>query len=310
MVIIFDNISMDHAFWMKRCLDLASRGAGAVSPNPLVGSVIVNEGRAIGEGWHRKFGESHAEVEAFQSVRDEDRHLIPASTLYVNLEPCNHYGNTPPCSLRILQEGIKKVVIGSIDPDPRVAGEGLAYLRENGIEVISGILGKEAEFINRFFYTFHEKKRPYVVLKWAESQDGFLSQKGKRTRISGMEAQIEVHNWRRKIDAILVGVQTAQIDNPKLTDRWHGGKNPLRIVIDEQGDIEMDRILLTDEFRTTIFSKAGPNPGLSKNKEWIQINENEDFIIRILQYLCEKGLNSLLVEGGQYTLKKLSLIHI
>ena len=275
-----------------------------VSPNPLVGAVIVNKGRAIGEGWHRKYGDNHAEVEAFTSVRNEDRHLIPDSVLYVNLEPCNHYGNTPPCSIRIHEEGIRKVVIGSVDPDPRVAGEGIAYLNLKGIDVVAGVEKEEAEFLNRFFYTFHQKNRPYVILKWAESEDGYLSQKGKRTKISGTEAQIEVHNWRRKVDAILVGVQTALIDDPQLTDRWHGGENPLRIVIDEEGDIGGEQILMTDDLPTTIFSRAIPNVGLSNNKEWVQIHDTDDFIVSILEYLSEKGMNSLLVEGGQFTLKR------
>lgn len=295
---------MDHTFWMRRCLDLALRGSGSVSPNPLVGAVIVHENRVIGEGWHRQYGMEHAEVNAFNAVSEEDRKLVPDSTLYVNLEPCNHHGNTPPCSLRIHQEGIKKVVVGSVDPDPRVAGEGLAYLRDRGIEVTTGILEEECKFLNRFFYTFHQLQRPWVVLKWAESTDGYLGLQGRRTRISGTEAQVEVHRWRKELDAILIGVKTAVIDDPQLTDRWHGGNHPLRLIIDENGELEAKQKLVTDEKATVVISRTSQKFDMPANKEWIQIGEEEDMIDQILRFLFEKNKNSILVEGGRETLSR------
>lgn len=277
---------------------MAQRATGMVSPNPLVGAVLVCNGRVIGEGFHRAWGEAHAEVMAFDSVAEPDKHLIPESTLYVNLEPCSHYGKTPPCSLRVIKEGVKKVVIGAQDPNPQVSGKGVAMLKENGVDVTTGILDKEARFLNRFFYTFHEHKRPYIILKWAQSKDGFIGRKGERTRLSGPLAQIVSHRWRKEADAILVGSQTAVIDNPILTDRWHGGPDPLRILIDRHGKVPAGQDLLSDPKETWIFSYKEKPGHLNKNKFWHFCNEGEDLLTQILNRLFEAGKNSILIEGG------------
>lgn len=277
---------------------MAQRGAGKVSPNPLVGAVLVCKGRVIGEGFHRAWGEAHAEVMAFDSVAEHDRHLIPKSTLYVNLEPCSHYGKTPPCSLRVIKEGVKKVVIGAQDPNPQVSGKGVAMLKENGVDVITGILEKEARFLNRFFYTFHEQKRPYIILKWAQSKDGFIGREGERTRLSGPLAQIVSHRWRKEADAILVGSQTAVIDNPVLTDRWHGGPDPLRILIDRHGKVPSGQDLLSDPQETWIFSYREKPGHLNKNKFWHLCKEGENMLIQILNRLFVAEKNSILIEGG------------
>ncbi len=291
---------MEDALYMQRCLQLAKIGAGSVSPNPMVGSVLVSEGRIIGEGYHRKAGEAHAEVKAIESVRNEDRHLIARSTLYVNLEPCSHYGRTPPCSARIIEEGIPKVVIAALDPNEKVSGGGAAMLREAGVEVITGLLKEEALYLNRRFYTFHQKKRPRIVLKWAESADGFIAGQEQRSKISNALSDRLVHRWRMEEDAILIGSNTARIDNPKLNNRLYYGKSPLRILIDPQDRLSPDLELFTDEEKLLIINEI---KSLKKEgKEWVKAALPDNLISVLKEIALRYNLLSILVEGGAFTL--------
>ena len=207
---------MCHNDYMARCLQLALLGAGHVAPNPMVGAVLVYENRIIGEGHHEKYGAAHAEVNCIHSVKEEDKHLIPHATLYVSLEPCAHFGKTPPCTELILAQKIKKVVVALRDPFEAVNGRGIEKLRAAGVEVITGVLNKEAAFINKRFFYFHKEKLPYVVLKWAQSSDGFIARTGERTAISNAWTNRLVHKWRSEEQAILIGAGTFITDGPSL----------------------------------------------------------------------------------------------
>ena len=226
---------------MKRCLELAEKGMGNVAPNPMVGCVIVHGGRIIGEGYHRAFGEAHAEVNAIASAGDAS--LLAGSTLYVNLEPCSYHGKTPPCSSLVIGKGIPRVVIGTPDPNPRVSGAGIMQMESAGIEVVKGVLETECLELNKRFFTHHMKKRPWILLKWARTADGFIDRERRPgqpagiNRISGGEALRHVHKWRSQEQSILVGTRTALLDNPELTVRHWKGKNPLRLVIDIEGKL-------------------------------------------------------------------------
>ncbi len=290
---------------MRRCLELARRGLGTTYPNPLVGSVIVHEGRIIGEGFHHRSGEPHAEVLAVRAVTD--RRLLRQSTLYVNLEPCSHHGRTPPCADMIVREGIPRVVIGTLDTSEKVSGRGVARLRDGGVEVITGVLEEESRYVNRRFFTFHEKKRPYVLLKWAESADGFLDeerlpgQEGPNW-ISGPLGRQAVHRWRTQEEAILVGRKTALIDDPLLTAREWWGKNPLRLVIDRDLTLPATLRIFNDEAPTIVF-----NHRLSRRHEHpepVRIDFREEILPQILEELYRRQVQSVMVEGGAYTLQK------
>ncbi len=295
-----------HEKYMQRCLELAKNGLGRVSPNPLVGAVIVYQDKIIGEGSHAVYGGPHAEVNAISSVKDKS--LLKEATLYVNLEPCCHYGKTPPCANLILENGIKKVVIGSKDPNELVAGKGIQLLKENGVEVIEGVLKEKCDFLNRRFFIFHQKKRPYIILKWAESADGFMDidrSNGEvgQFQISGEESKRFVHQLRASEDAILVGINTVINDNPSLTVREVIGKNPLRIVIDKDLKISKESKLLTDGNRTIIFTNSQKTLGLvSKEIELVNIPFQET-ITEIVDYLYSLNISSIIIEGGQKTLQ-------
>ncbi|HKZ37838.1 MAG TPA: bifunctional diaminohydroxyphosphoribosylaminopyrimidine deaminase/5-amino-6-(5-phosphoribosylamino)uracil reductase RibD, partial [Chryseolinea sp.] len=218
-------------FFMLRAMELALLGSGLVSPNPLVGCVITYEGKIIGEGWHKKYGEPHAEVNAVNSV--PDKRTLRESTVYVTLEPCAHFGKTPPCADLLIEHQIKKVVVANLDSNPLVAGEGIRKLRSSGIEVITGVLDKKGRALNKRFFTIMEKQRPYIILKWAETADGFVARKNFDSKwISDEYSRQLVHKWRAEEDAVLVGMRTAQLDNPELNVRNWSGRNPIRIVID------------------------------------------------------------------------------
>ena len=233
-----DKTDMDAVF-MRRCLQLASLGRGHVSPNPMVGAVVVHRGQIIGEGYHRCYGQPHAEVNAINSVRDAG--LLPECTLYVSLEPCSHYGKTPPCADLIVQKKIPRVVVGCLDPFPKVSGQGVVRLREAGIEVVTGILEEECKALNRTFMTCQIDERPFVTLKWAQSRDGYIDRLRKpgepAIRISDDVSSVWVHRLRAEADAILVGTNTAVADNPSLTTRLWYGRSPLRIVLDEHARV-------------------------------------------------------------------------
>ena len=288
-----------HEIYMQRCLDLAVKGLGKTYPNPLVGSVIVHNNVVIGEGWHYKAGEAHAEVNAIASVKNKA--LLKESTLYVNLEPCNHTGKTPPCSTLIVSHQLKKVVVGCIDPFDKVNGSGIHRLKEAGIEVIVGVLEKESQELNKRFFTVQQKKRPYIILKWAESTDGFIAplaserMERKPVFLSSKADQVLVHQWRTQEEAILVGAQTVIDDNPKLTSRWVKGGNPIRIVLDPNNRTEKSANIFNEEAKTVHITKAAL--GLEKNIS------PKAFLSKMLTFLYDKGISSILVEGGRTTLQ-------
>ncbi len=285
---------------MERCLELAGKGLGATAPNPMVGCLIVCRNRIIGEGYHRAFGESHAEVNAIESVEDQD--LLSESTLYVNLEPCSHFGKTPPCSRLIAEKRIPRVVIGTPDPNPRVGGSGLRYLEEKGIKVLSGVLAEKCTELNKRFFTFQLQKRPWVLLKWAQTEDGFMDRDrtGKGTQgvnwISGETARQWVHKWRSEEQAVLVGTRTALVDDPELTVRHWEGRNPLRLVIDREARLPGRLRLFSSAADTLVFTSR---PGTdSKKVRYVEVPPQDNYIPFILRYLRGLEIQSLLVEGG------------
>lgn len=284
--------------FMRRCIELAARGSGMVAPNPLVGAVLVYNDRIIGEGWHRQYGQAHAEVNCLEQVAEGDRHLIPESTLYVSLEPCAHFGKTPPCAHRIVQEGIRKVVVGMGDPFALVNGKGIAILEEAGIEVVSGMLEQQCLWQNRRFITMHQQNRPYLHLKWAQTVNGFMAGVGMvRLKISGPLTDRLVHKWRSEEAAVMVGSQTARLDNPSLTNRLWSGPQPLRVVLDKELSLPGHLNLFTDGNPTLVLTvKESRQAGAVR---WIQIDglcagEPE----RLLEHLFHSGIQSVLIEGG------------
>ncbi len=289
---------MNHEFYIKRCIELAKKATGKTYPNPLVGAVIVHEGKIIGEGFHQKAGENHAEINAINSV--ENPELLPESTIYVSLEPCAHFGKTPPCSLKLKEIGFKKVVIGAMDSHDKVNGKGKKILQDAGIETISGILEEECRELNKRFFTFHEKKRPYILLKWAESNDGFIDKDFKPTKISNELASQFVHQIRSEEHAILVGTQTAMNDNPSLTTRLIEGRNPVRILIDFDLKVPKDFKIYNNEAPTLIFNQE--KEGDEGNVKFIKISK-ENFLEDLLQKVYENQIQSILVEGGSRTLQ-------
>jgi len=283
---------------IQRTFDLAHLGAGTVSPNPRVGCVIVKDGEVIGEGWHRNYGEGHAEVNAVANVSDKNQ--LKGSTVYVTLEPCSHHGKTPPCSDLLIQHEVKRVVISNLDTNPLVAGEGMKKLKNAGIEVIAGVLEKEGRELNKRFFTYHEKQRPYIILKWAQTCDGFIAHSNYESRwISNVFSRQLVHKWRSEEDAVLVGTKTAAHDNPNLTVRDWSGRNPVRLVI--------DRFLrLSDNLN--LFDRSGPTVCFNvlrheehPNLKLIRLDE-QNFIPQLLAWLHKEKIQSLLVEGGSQTL--------
>ncbi len=291
---------MADADFMRRCFQLARLGAGQVSPNPMVGAALVHAGKIIGEGWHQKYGQAHAEVNCVRAVLPAQRHLIPAATLYCSLEPCFHVGKTPPCVDLILAEKIRRVVVSNTDPNPKVAGQSLAKLRAAGVEVVSDILQAEGIEINRAFFTWINRKRPYIVLKWAQSRDGFISKTGEQTPVSGPQAKRLVHRWRSEADAILVGTNTALVDNPRLDVRHYYGQAPLRIVIDRMGKMPATHYLLDDSVPTWVLGAA--RSGNFEQTVFVETLVGKDLVSNVLTKLQSAGKAILLVEGGAQTL--------
>lgn len=279
---------------MRRALELAALGRGTVSPNPMVGCVIVHEGRIIGEGWHRKYGEAHAEVNAIHSVGDKN--LLPESTCYVTLEPCAHHGKTPPCADLLVSMKLKKVVIAAADSNPLVGGKGIAKMEAAGIEVVTGCLEKESKKLNVRFFTLMEKQRPYIILKWAQTADGFVARTNFDSKwISNEYSRSLVHQWRAEEDAILVGANTAQYDNPRLDVRSWSGKNPVRIVIDRKLRLKGDLNLFDGSIPTLVYNSLKNVQG--ENLEWVKLDEN-DFMPSLVADLGNRKVQSLIVEGG------------
>ena len=299
---------------MNKCLDLAKQGIGKVSPNPMVGSVIVHNNKIIGEGYHEFYGEAHAEVNAVKSVKDKS--LLKESTLYVNLEPCAHFGKTPPCANLIVEHQIPRVVIGCVDTFSEVAGKGIEKLINNGIDVKVGVLEKEALALNKRFFTFHNKKRPYIILKWAQTQDGFIDVFRESCSLSGAEmkspfdsaqgdsldnwittpsSKKRVHQWRAEESAIMVGTNTALNDNPSLTVREVEGQNPTRIVLDMDLRLPTGLNLFDKSVPTIVFNTIKNES--SNNLDFIKI-EHENIIPQLIKELHSRNLQSIIIEGG------------
>ncbi|MEZ4956031.1 MAG: bifunctional diaminohydroxyphosphoribosylaminopyrimidine deaminase/5-amino-6-(5-phosphoribosylamino)uracil reductase RibD [Saprospiraceae bacterium] len=289
---------------MQRCFDLARLGAGNVSPNPMVGAVLVHEGRIIGEGWHQQYGQAHAEVNAVNSVRAEERKFIPDSTLYVSLEPCNVFGKTPPCTSLILKEKIKKVVISCIDHTPGVKGGGVAILENAGVEVVHGVLEKKGQAISAFRNTFTAKKRPFIQLKFAKSKNGYMGQSGQQVWISNLFSKRLAHKCRAEYDAILIGTTTALTDSPQLTNRLWYGKSPLRIVLDRHLKIPFNNQVFSKDSSTWVVTEKEVPFHSMDHVQYHRFPFDENLIERILALLFEKKKTSLIVEGGAYTLNQ------
>lgn len=291
-----------HEFYMHRCIELAREGLGKVAPNPLVGSVIVHDNKVIGEGYHREYGKAHAEVNAVNSVKDKS--LLQHSTLYVNLEPCCHHGKTPPCTDLIIHHKIPHVVIGSADPFAAVAGKGISKLRNNGVKVEVGVLKPAAMNLNRRFFTFHQKKRPYIILKWAQTADAFIDIErlpgtpARPTWITSEKLRMLVHKWRTEEQAIMVGTITALKDNPKLNVRDWTGPDPTRIVLDENLTLSSSLHLFDNSQNTIVFNHL-----VSKHENktsWVKTDfAHPDFLDNILLELYKLQIQSVIIEGGQ-----------
>ena len=293
--------------YIKLSLDLAQRAKGHTAPNPMVGAVLVHNDRIIGEGWHHYYGADHAEVNCLKSVAAADKYLIPESTMYVNLEPCAHYGITPPCANRLVEEHVKQVVIANNDPFEKVNGRGVDMLKAGGVSVETGVLGKEGLWVNRRFFCFHKEKRPYIILKWAQTKDGFIAPVDRsRFQISNALSQKLLHKWRTEEAAIMVGNTTALNDNPQLTSRLYEGRQPLRIVLDK-------RMKLPTTYH--VYDNTAPTWIVNEQKEILLGNVHsvklpfDDMLIPTLLYrLYEAKILSVIVEGGATLLN--SFIHL
>jgi diaminohydroxyphosphoribosylaminopyrimidine deaminase / 5-amino-6-(5-phosphoribosylamino)uracil reductase len=286
-------------FFMQRCLELAALGRGSVSPNPLVGCVIVHAGKIIGEGWHKKFGEAHAEVNAVAAV--EIPELLKESIVYVNLEPCSHFGKTPPCADLLIQHRVKRVVVANLDTHPKVAGEGIRKLREAGIEVVTGILDKQGRDLNKRFFTQVEKQRPYIILKWAQTSDGYIARENYESRwISNEFSRQRVHKWRSEEDGVLVGTRTVFHDNPQLNVRDWSGRNPVRLVIDRFLRLS-DKLHIFDRQQRTIVYNVLKH----EEHEFLVLArlDEQEFLPQLLHDAMNRGIQSVLVEGGAQTLQ-------
>ncbi|NLR66178.1 bifunctional diaminohydroxyphosphoribosylaminopyrimidine deaminase/5-amino-6-(5-phosphoribosylamino)uracil reductase RibD [Chitinophaga varians] len=294
--------STDHEIFMRRCLELAAMGRGHAAPNPVVGAVLVHQGRIIGEGYHRQYGQAHAEVNCVNSVTAEDRPLIQRATMYVSLEPCAHHGKTPPCADLIVSEKIPEVVIGCVDTFSAVAGKGIEKLKKAGIKVHTGVLETACRAINRRFFTFHEQQRPYIILKWAQSRNGFMAgPDGAPVRISNHWSDRLVHRWRSEEMAILVGTRTAILDNPQLNTRLWPGKDPVRLVIDRTLAVPRTHHLW-DGSIPTIFITAEKTT--DEKADLLTLDFTAPLLPQLMQHLHQRQIQSVLVEGGPYVLQR------
>lgn len=289
---------------MRRCIELAKNGLGTTYPNPMVGSVIVYDGKIIGEGWHKKAGEPHAEVNAVNSVKDKS--LLKKATIYVSLEPCSHFGKTPPCCDLIIENKIPNVVIGTVDPNIKVAGNGIKRLIESGKKVSIGVLEGECQELNTRFFTFHNKKRPFIILKWAESLDGFIAPLTKLEQkpvwITNEFSRQLVHKWRSEEQAILVGTQTVIDDNPKLDVRDWSGNNPVRIVLDQHLRIPKESQIYNDLVKTIVLTNSS-NASNKENTIFERIDFKQKVAKQIADILYQHQIQSVIIEGGQQTLQ-------
>ncbi len=289
---------------MQRCLQLATNGQGNVAPNPLVGALVVHQETIIGEGYHIKFGGPHAEVNAINAVVDKD--LLKQSTLYVNLEPCSHFGKTPPCASLIVEMGIPLVVIGMQDPFADVNGNGIAVLKKAGVEVICDVLKAECQELNKRFVTFHTKKRPYIILKWAQTRDGFIDKERTNDEaiinwITDEHTRLLVHKWRAEEQAIITGTNTIMKDNPQLTVRDWAGNNPLRLIIDKDLKISLDAKVFSQDANTIVFNAT--RNLIQNHIEFVMLDFSLDILPQIMSFLYNRNMQSLIVEGGRILLQ-------
>ena len=289
--------------YIKRCFDLAVLGKGKVAPNPMVGAVIVYNDRIIGEGFHTAYGKAHAEVNAVANVKKEDLKYLSESTIYISLEPCCIHGNTPPCTDLIIKNKVPKVVFSSIDNTPGVDGKSIQLLKNGGIDVKFGLSKKQGDQICRIRNTFVTQKRPFVILKWAQSFDGFIGKIEEPVWLTNSISRRLVHKWRSETDAILVGTNTAQIDNPKLTNRLYSGKDPLRIVFDEKLRLSKNLNIYDDSVKTWIITEQTVEKSKFKNTKFVQIDFDKELIINLMDKLYENKISSLIVEGGSKMLE-------
>lgn len=285
--------------YMRRALQLALQGGGHTSPNPMVGAVVVHNGRIIGEGFHRCCGKAHAEVNAIAAVRDQS--LLPESTIYVTLEPCSHYGKTPPCAKLLIEKRVKRVVVGTLDPFEKVSGRGVTMLREAGIEVEVGVLESECRELNKRFFTAHTTGMPWVQLKWAQSTDAFIANEDGSVHFSTPLTLSLVHRERSMSDAIVVGAGTVKIDNPSLTTRYWSGNSPLRVVLDRNLSIPSDCNVLNDGGKTLIYNEKKEE--IKGAVEWAKLDTTEPETW--LRDLYRRGVTSVMVEGGANVLQQL-----
>lgn len=292
---------------MQRCIEIARNGLGSTAPNPMVGAVVVHNERIIGEGFTSPYGGNHAEINAIKAVSDLP--LLKESVLYVTLEPCSHYGNTPPCADLIISHNIPEVVIGILDPHEKVAGKGIERLKESGCQVTVGVLEKECREHHRRFLTFHEQKRPYLILKWAETADGFIApEQDKRQEdlqpywITGPYARQMVHQWRAQEQAILVGTTTVLADNPKLDVRQWTGKNPLRVILDRNLKVPRHFHVLDGTISSLVITEKKPEEP-TKNVAYVQLDFSRNLAEQLCQLLFERGITSMIIEGGTQTLQ-------
>jgi diaminohydroxyphosphoribosylaminopyrimidine deaminase/5-amino-6-(5-phosphoribosylamino)uracil reductase len=294
------NLSKQELY-MQRCLELASLGLGAVAPNPMVGCVIVKEGEIISEGYHQQFGGLHAEANAMRLLTDEE---LNGATMYVSLEPCCHHGKTPPCADLIIDKKIKEVIIGSLDTNPLVSGQGVEKLKNAGVQVVTGVLEKQCRELNKRFYTFHEKKRPYIILKWAKTQDDFISrwplpENKEDNWITSSESKKKVHQWRSEEQAILIGYNTLVNDNPALTTRLVMGKNPIRMVLCRDIPYLQDYKMFNNESKTILFNTVKDDNFHSVT--FVKVDWKQK-IEQVMEYCHSHGISSLIIEGGTNTI--------
>lgn len=292
-----------HDIYMQRALDLALLGQGNVSPNPLVGCVLVANNQVIGEGWHKQYGQAHAEVNAVADVTQPA--LLQHATAYVSLEPCSHFGKTPPCADLLIRSKIKHLVVCNLDPNTLVAGKGLQRIKEAGIEITTGILEREGRELNKRFFTFIEKKRPYIILKWAQTADGFVARSNYDSKwISNHLSRKWVHKWRTTEDAILVGTQTALHDNPRLNARDWEGRQPTRVVLDLQNRLPHHLHLFDGSQRTIVICEKVPKTVLSTCEYW-PTNTARVSAMQLMELLYKANIQSIIVEGGSMLLNML-----
>ena len=286
--------------FMQRALQLAQLGAGTVSPNPMVGCVIVHNGKIIGEGYHQKYGDAHAEVNAVNAVSDKS--LLSESDIYVTLEPCSHFGKTPPCADLLIKYKFKKVIVCNYDPNPLVAGKGIEKLRQAGIEVEVGLLEEEGRELNKRFFTYIEKKRPYIILKWAESADGFIAKKNyKAVQISNLLSRRFVHKMRSEEDAIMIGTNTVKYDNPTLNTRFWTGKNAVRVLVDKELSLSKNLHVLDNSQKTICYNSLKDE--IIENNIFVRTPLNTSIEPFILEDLYQRKIQSIIIEGGTILLQ-------